>query len=94
METIKYIFDEFRSTHEVQYFIRKRTVEHRKTGYGTWTEDFEDSFTIPVESIGWKTFLTQSERKSTDVMATSWKSITMLRKNFNTYFKLYLLSYH
>jgi hypothetical protein len=87
VERINYAFDESRSTTKMRYIIRKKTVRHRKTGYGTWTEDFEDSFTIPVKSIGWRTFLTKSERKSTDVTSTCWKSVTILRKNFNTFLK-------
>lgn len=59
-ETTIFFIDESQSTRSMQRIVRRRTIQHRISGYGTWTEEFEDSFTIRIGSIGWQTILSQS----------------------------------
>ncbi len=78
-ETIQFVTDETRSTKSLRHVVRRRRIKHQIAGYGSWFEEFEDSFTVPVGSMSLDVFLSQLGDRKTSTSVTQ-RTIFILRK--------------
>jgi hypothetical protein len=79
LENIEYVINMAQSTRSTLHIVRKKTVKHRVDGYGTWLEEVEDSFTIPVGSLDIKFFLRNLGDRSVNTSILQ-RSLFILRK--------------
>ena len=60
-EVTKFIIDDSKSTSSSKYIIRNRRIIHTNKDKSTWTETFEDTFTIPLHRFNLNLILSQTK---------------------------------